>query len=138
MSEGHTGKCACGNIEYSFVGSPINTSFCYCKECQIHTGTDKYFGIWIENDKFKVTKGMPEVFVRKGDSGKNVNHHFCKDCGTNLYVEISVINTISIAASTLRNAHQLKPNMAIYTSSAPSWAVFPQDVPMFDKLPPQQ
>lgn len=135
MSEKNIGKCACGNVEYSFTGSPVNSAFCYCNECQIHTGTDKYFGIWVENDKFKLNKGEPGVFVRKGDSGKNVNHHFCKDCGTNLYIDVTVANIISIAASTLGNGHQLKPNMAIYTASAPSWAIFPEGVPRFEKLP---
>lgn len=62
---------------------------------------------------------------------------YCKDCGTNLYIEVRVANIISIATGTLINSTELKPNIVIYTSSAPSWAVFPEGVPRFEKLPPQ-
>lgn len=131
------GKCACGNVAYSYKGDPINTAFCYCKECQIHTGTDKYFGVWVSSANFHIEKGAPAIFSRLGDSNKNVNHYFCKDCGTNLYVEITVVNMVSIAASTLDDSANLVPNMAIYTVSAPKWAVLPEGIPHFDRLPPK-
>ena len=134
----NNGKCACGKIQYEFEGAPINTAFCYCHECQLHTGSDKYFGVWVANDNFRLKNGKPGIFTRIGDSGKSVNHHFCKDCGTNLYIEVTVANIISIAASTIINSDELKPNIAIYTTSAPPWAVFPEGVPRFEKLPPQQ
>ncbi len=130
------GKCACGEVHYKFDGEPINTVFCYCIECQLHTGSDKFFGVWVANNKFKITKGVPGTYTRIGDSGKKVNYRFCKNCATNLYTEVTFANIVSIAATTLINSDALKPNMVIYTSSAPPWAVFPEGVPRFDKSPP--
>ncbi|MCF6255156.1 MAG: GFA family protein [Gammaproteobacteria bacterium] len=132
----HKGKCSCGNIEYCFEGEPINSAFCYCKECQTHTGSDKWFGLWVPVDKFKFTKGTPSNFTRLGDSGKDMNHQFCGDCGATLCVEVTVGNFYSVAASTLDNNDEFSPQMAIYTSSAPKWAVFPADVPKYEILPP--
>ncbi len=131
-----TGKCGCGSIEFSFNGEPINSVFCYCKECQKTTSSDKWFGLWIPIDKFNFTKGTPSIFTRIGDSGKEVNIHFCKDCGTTVCAEVTVGNFYSVAVSALPENSKYKPKMSIYTASAPEWAVFPKDVPKFDILPP--
>lgn len=132
----YAGKCGCGNIEYSFEGEPINTVFCYCNECQIHTGSDKWFGLWVPVDKLTFTKGTPSTFTRIGDSGKAMNHKFCSQCGTTLCAEVTVANFYSVGASTLLDSSGFFPKMSIYTASAPKWAVFPEGVPKFDQLPP--
>ena len=133
----YKGKCGCGNVEYDFEGEPINSAFCYCHECQIHTGSDKWFGLWVPTENFKFTKGIPSTFTRIGDSGKEVNHKFCSDCGVTLSIEVTVGNFYSVAASTLNDHASFSPAMAIYTASAPKWAVFPEGVPTFEILPPQ-
>ncbi len=132
----YKGKCNCGNVEYTFEGEPINSAFCYCRECQAHTGSDKWFGLWVPVDKFKFTKGTPSNFTRLGDSGKDMNYQFCSHCGTTLCAEVTVGNFYSVAAATLDNNNEFSPKMAIYVSSAPEWAVFPEDIPKYDILPP--
>jgi hypothetical protein len=132
----YEGKCGCGNIEYSFEGEPINTAFCYCTECQTHTGSDKWFGLWVPLDKLSFTKGTPSTFTRMGDSGKEINHMFCGKCATTLCAEATVGNFYSVAASTIISSNDFSPKMLIYTASAPKWAVFPEGVPKFDVLPP--
>ncbi len=130
------GKCGCGAIEYSFSGGPFGSAFCYCKSCQVRTGSDKYFGLWVKPANFKITKGTPTSFAEFGDSGKEVILHFCGVCSTNLYLDVTVGNFISVVASTLNDTEGLVPQMAIYTASAPTWALFPENVPKFDILPP--
>ncbi len=136
MTDRKHGKCVCGNIEYSYSGEPINTAFCYCSDCQIHTGSDKYFGVWAPKESLQIDKGEPAVFTRLGDSGEPTHHFFCKDCGVTLYVEATVVNMVSIAATTLDDSEDLVPVMAIYTASAPKWAILPEGIPHFEKLPP--
>jgi hypothetical protein len=132
----YEGKCGCGNIEYSFEGEPINSVFCYCSECQIHTGSDKWFGLWVSVEKLSFTKGTPSTYTRLGDSGKDMNHKFCSQCGSTLCAEVTVADFYSVAASTLTSPHNFLPKMSIYAASAPNWAVFPEGVPKFDVLPP--
>ncbi len=130
----YQGQCGCGKVEYCFEGEPINTAFCYCDECQKHTGSDKWFGIWVAAEQFEFSKGKVATFTRKGDSGQDMHHKFCSDCGTTLAIDVTVGNFYSVAASTLLKC-DFSPNMAIYTASAPHWAVFPEGVPKFDTLP---
>jgi hypothetical protein len=134
--EVRNGSCGCGELKYSVEDEPINTVFCYCKECQIHTGSDKWFGAWFPKEKFKITEGIPSIYTRKGNSGKDMNHMFCPNCGVMVAAEVTVGNFYSVGVSTLHKVSGLTPSMAIYTSSAPSWAVYPEGVPKFDILPP--
>ncbi|MFD1217956.1 MULTISPECIES: GFA family protein [Microbulbifer] len=131
-----TGRCGCGSLKYSAEGEPINSVFCYCKECQTHTGSDKWFGIWFPKNRFKITDGEFSVYSRKGDSGKDLNHIFCNNCGVTVCVEVTVGNFYSIAVSTLDENESINPSMALYAASAPSWAVFPAGLAKFDTLPP--
>lgn len=130
------GSCGCGNLKYSVEGEPINSVFCYCKECQIHTGSDKWFGAWFPKYSLKIISGDPLVFTRKGDSGEDLNHMFCEKCGVTICAEVTVGDFYSVAVSTLENSAAFAPSMAIYTASAPRWAVFPEGVAKFDALPP--
>ena len=129
------GSCSCGDLKYAVEGDPTNSVFCYCKECQIHTGSDKWFGVWFPKEKFEIISGSPAKFTRKGDSGKDINHLFCETCGVTICAEITVGNFYSVAASTLESPDNYAPVMAIYTASATSWAVFPEGIPKFDILP---
>lgn len=131
-----TGRCACGKISYVYSGEPINSVFCYCKQCQIHTGSDKWFGIWVKKENFAIVQGRPSIFTRIGDSGQPTNYQFCHHCGTTVCAEIVVGNFYSIAASTLDNTQGLAPDMLIYRAYAPSWATIPENIPAYDILPP--
>ncbi len=133
--EEHIGSCSCGDIEYCFNGDPINSIFCYCKECQSLTGSDKWFGLWVPKENFNFTKGTPLTYSRVGDSGKEVNYQFCGNCSTTLCAEITVGNFYSVSATSLKN-NKFNPKISIYAASAPSWALFPENVPKFDILPP--
>ncbi len=131
-----TGRCGCGSLKYSVEGDPINSVFCYCKECQVHTGSDKWFGAWFSLDKFQITEGTPSIYIRKGASGKELKHIFCPNCGVTICAEVKVGNFYSVAVSTLDKELSITPAMLIYAASAPNWAVFPEGVPKYDTLPP--
>ena len=125
--ERHIGSCRCGDIEFYFDSDPINSIFCYCKECQALTCSDKWFGLWVLKDNFKFTKGTLLSYSRTGNSGKAVNYHFCGTCSTVLCAEVTAGNFFSVSATSLKN-NTFTPKMSIYASSAPSWAIFPSDV----------
>ena len=131
----YKGQCSCGKVEYCFEGEPINSAFCYCHDCQTHTGSDKWFGLWVLAENFRFIKGKPAVFTRVGDSGKAVHYNFCSHCGTTLLVDPTVVDFYSVSAPTVTTKNSFSPKMAIYTTSASEWAVFPKGVPKFDTLP---
>ena len=131
-----SGCCGCGDIEYLVEDEPINTVFCYCRECQIHTGSDKWFGAWFPKEKFKITSGKPSTYTRKGASGKDINLLFCANCGVMVAAEVTAGKFYSVGVSTIEQSDGLLPSMLIYTASASPWSVYPEGVPKFDTLPP--
>lgn len=131
------GSCRCGSVQYRFVGKPDNIILCYCKECQLQTGSDKWFGAWIKKDNFKFIKGQPTINSRIGESGSLVNNMFCGQCGTPICVEVTVGNFYSVSINTMEKPESFSPQMAIYTRSAPKWVSIPNDIAVFDILPPR-
>lgn len=135
MSTNH-GRCDCGQLEYEFQDEPMNTVFCYCKTCQLHTNSDKWFGVWVAEDKFKFVKGSPSSFTALGDSGKETHRLFCGNCATPIGLKCDGFDMYSLSASTIDGGDKLLPKMLIYTSLAPDWATFPEGIPKYDILPP--
>ena len=132
-----SGSCDCGNIKYEFEGEPVNTVFCYCKTCQLHTNSDKWFGVWVPFDKFKFVKGTPSSFEGRGDTG-TTHRLFCGECSTTIGLKCDAFDVYSLAASTISGGEKLLPKMLIYTSLEPAWATFPEGLPKFDTVPPSE
>ncbi len=132
----HSGKCACGEVGFTFTGEPMGSAYCYCQSCQSRTNADRWFGVWVPKDNLTFTKGKPFSFIRSGDSGKPVEHFFCGNCGFALAGFTELGNFYSVAASAIENGAGLSPEMLIYTAFAPAGTTFPAGVPKFDLLPP--
>jgi hypothetical protein len=84
----------------------------------------------------KILKGDVRYFDVKGDSGKKVSRGFCPTCGSPLFTKLeSAPGLMGIKAASLDDPDQFKPGMSIYTSSAPAWAPFAENLPKFPKMP---
>ncbi|NRB37660.1 MAG: GFA family protein [Pseudomonadales bacterium] len=129
-----TGNCSCGNVAFSIEGDPINTVFCYCKACQVASGSDKFYGVWLKPEQFSVIKGTLKSYTRIGDSGGELTYKFCENCGTKVCGESSY-GIVTVAGATLDNTDGIEPQMAIFTKSAPKWAVLPKDMPLYETMP---
>lgn len=132
-----TGGCQCGHVRYAFEGAPMNAVFCYCTDCQQRTGSDKWHGLWVANDKLQFLEGhTPATHTRLGSSGQPVHHHFCPHCGVTVAGGFTAGGFYSVAATSVDGGWGEMPKAAIYAASAPGWAVLPGDIPVYDALPP--
>ncbi|WP_234493811.1 GFA family protein [Vibrio maritimus] len=130
-----TGGCQCGKVRYEVKGEPMNQMFCYCSDCQERTGGDKWFGVWYSHDNFKFTGAETKIYTRKGSTGADVHNHFCPDCGVTVCADITAGNLFTINGPSFDSSAHLAPKMAIFTASAPNWAVLPSDIPIFKTFP---
>lgn len=135
MASSRVGGCACGAIRYEFEGDPLTCVYCYCTECQRRTNSDRTFGAWVPSAAFKLTQGSPASFTRRSDSGVELQHQFCSTCGINLYLTSKGFEVVAVCINTLERPHGLTAKMAIFTASAPEWALFSDDIPRFDRMP---
>lgn len=83
----HHGGCLCGAVRYATVGNPIRVTFCHCRFCQRATGSAYMVEPIFEKANFEISSGMPATYALASQgSGKQVTIHFCKTCGTKLFL----------------------------------------------------
>ena len=131
------GSCECGQVRFEFSGEPINEVFCYCTDCQKRTGSDHWFGIWVPSANLKFTGDIePSVYTTKDDGGGDIHCRGCPVCGVSLSVEFTSAGFHTVAASSIDGNDEFQPRFAIFAASAPKWALLPDDIPVFDRMPP--
>lgn len=130
-----SGSCLCGAVSYSVEGEPLKSVFCYCRDCQKATASDKFFGVWLRKQQFILHSGELSFFVRVGESGGKLDQQFCKACGSLIVLASQEVNFMALAGATLDDAGDLGPSMLIHTASAPPWAVFPDGITQFTGKP---
>jgi hypothetical protein len=78
-----TARCTCGALSVTAASEPVKISACHCHACQRRTGSA--FSVAVFYDRDRVTlNGPSKTFTRPGDSGQNVEFHFCPTCGTSI------------------------------------------------------
>jgi hypothetical protein len=87
----------------------------------------------------RFTKGTPKTFIMSGESGRPKTCAFCPDCGTRLYHAFgeAVSPWFTVKPGTLDDQFAFRPIAHIWTRSAQPWFVFEDDLPKFEKQPPE-
>ncbi|WP_220634840.1 GFA family protein [Georgfuchsia toluolica] len=132
-----TGGCACGLIRYECHAEPLAVAHCYCTDCQKTSGAQASTNVLVPKPAFSVVKGKATCFDTKADSGNTVTRYFCSQCGSNLWsVPNGIPDLLIIKAGTLDDPSGITPGMSIFCDSAQPWAVIPDAIPRFPKMPP--
>jgi hypothetical protein len=132
----HTGQCFCGQVSLSIDAEPKGARMCWCRDCQrIASGSPTVNVLFPE--EAVVYSGEIATLRKTADSGNTVERGFCPRCGSQLYSKTvePMGGPIRVRAGTLNDPELMAPQSIIWTSSAPSWAVFDPDLPQFPKAP---
>jgi hypothetical protein len=131
-----TGGCACGAVRYECSGEQVFGGNCYCRDCQRSSGTAMASVMGVPKAAVKILKGDVRYFDVTADSGKKISRGFCPTCGSPLFSLLDAMpDVMGIKATSLDDPGKFKPGMSIYTSSAPAWAPFGENLPKFPKMP---
>ncbi len=98
----HQGGCLCGKVRFEMSEPPTRVTVCHCRFCQKATGSAYMVEPIFERDALDVVTGVPSVYdhVSEG-SGMLVHVHFCRDCGTKLWLSFERFPTaIGVYAGT--------------------------------------
>lgn len=81
------GGCLCGSLRYHVSAPPLWVTACFCRFCQRATGAQGLIEPIFDLGAFEVISGTPKRYVHvSAGSGKNVNVHFCPNCGTKTHL----------------------------------------------------
>jgi hypothetical protein len=123
-----TGGCLCKAVRYTISAAPIVTRECWCRVCQ-YLGA----GSSAVNSCFPVAavrvEGELRDFRSTADSGNSMCRSFCPTCGTPLFsAAASRPHLLFVRVGTLDDPHSARPDMVIWTASAPVWACMDPDI----------
>lgn len=130
-----SGKCLCGNINFTADTEIKFTANCHCSDCRAATGAAFGTLLFIDHAALAVS-GTPKIFKHVADSGADMEKHFCPDCGSQLFGRNSNRpNMVSLRAGVLAETDLIQPTINVYLSSKiPSTPIDPK-INGFPKMP---
>jgi hypothetical protein len=128
-----TGKCLCGQVQYTANAEPVAMMACHCKTCQRHSGTAFSTLVVVPRETMTVIGNLKTYTEPGGMSGEPMHRRFCPECGSPVILEREGAPRIIILAGTLDDTSFVKPSMNIFCESAQSWVPMSPDVKNFPR-----
>ena len=133
MAENLQGGCACGNVRYQLVSSPMFVNCCHCRDCQRQTGSAFAINAVIETDRITLLSGRPEPVPVPTESGRPHDIYRCAICHTALWSDYGRRPGLRfVRVGTLDNPAALPPDAHIFTRSRLPWVELPKSAPAFE------
>lgn len=97
----YTGRCFCGDVEFTLSGEPEVMAYCHCDSCrQWSAGPVSAFTLW-KPDTVKITQGLDNIAgfdknPRSDDKTVVSNRVWCKTCGGHVYTDHPTMGLIDV------------------------------------------
>lgn len=130
-----SGQCLCKKVSYTIEKEPKSAGYCYCKSCQIKSGSDHL--VYLACYEPSVTiRGNVKWYVSIGDSGKEKEHGFCPECGSTLFGKPKHWpHLLIVYAGSLSDSSKCQPQANLWLDDAPYWSCIDQALKSFQKNP---
>jgi hypothetical protein len=131
-----TGGCRCGAVRYRIEGERLMARHCWCRDCQYIGAGSGTVNVFFPSETVKVEGALAD-YTNRAESGNLMHRQFCPTCGTPVFTQSEArLHMIGVRAGTLDDPEIGKPQVTIWTSSAPSWAVFDPNIERDEKQSP--
>jgi hypothetical protein len=131
-SRSFEGGCLCGAIRYRLTLVNATTDYCHCDMCRRWSGAPVSAWTQVPVEQFQVIKGNAASF-RSSDIA---SRHFCRDCGSPLYMTDVAQRSVGIMLGTLDDANAVAPNGHGWASKQLSWLALSDHLPRWPENPP--
>lgn len=130
-----TGGCRCGAVRYAITAGPVATRLCWCRDCQYWAAGNAAVNIIVPRSTLQV-EGQPRVWESLADSGHRMRRSFCGECGTPVFSEARENpDYLVIRVGTLDESADIRPDVVIWTDSAPAWTQIDPALKAFPRQP---
>jgi hypothetical protein len=117
------GECHCRAIGYEAEVDPAKAVICHCSDCQAFSGAPFRASVPAKAEHFRLTKGVPRIYVKTADSGNPRAQAFCEVCGTQIYSsapEDPPVYMLRLGA--VKQRAEIPAQRQIWCDSALAWA----------------
>ena len=131
-----TGGCLCGAVRYHISAPPLVTRTCWCRVCQYIGAGSATVNTLVPAAAFVVTGALAD-YSCAADSGNHMHRRFCMACGTHVYASADERpQVVVVRVGTLDDPQAVRPEVTIWTRSAPQWACIDATLPQVEAQPP--
>lgn len=131
-----TGRCLCGAVRWQSSEPPLTARVCWCRDCQYLGAGSGTVNACFRTESFRI-EGPTKDFISVADSGNRMHRRFCATCGTPLFSEAeSRPHLIFARVGSFDDPSLVRPEITIWTSSAPGWAAIDASLPQNERQPP--
>ncbi len=131
-----TGGCRCGAVRYTTTMPPIATRLCWCRDCQYFAAGSATVNLVFRREAVRLD-GPLRDFASDADSGNRMHRGFCERCGTPVSSASDARpHLLIVRAGTLDDPSLARPELTIWTDSAPHWAQIDSGLPTCKRQPP--
>jgi len=128
------GKCLCGYIVFEVQANPIYMVNCFCRDCQIVSGSQFYgaYGVLL-NSGLKNLSNEPSSYKVISDSGRENTRKFCPKCGSRVWAEIPDLNLASVSGFALEDRSHFIPTINYHIKQAPKWCLIDKKMTSYEE-----
>lgn len=128
-----TGKCLCGQIEFTATLIPGRVFNCHCSRCRTSHGSDYATQAFAVRDSLVFKKGQDKLKEYESTGGVRT---FCSECGSRLMnFAKEGGDYLSIAVACLDESYTEEAVAHCFTGSKAAWHTLNQEIPSFKLFP---
>lgn len=128
-----TATCACGALQATVAGAPMNVHTCSCAECQRDSGSAFTYTAFFPESAVQAIRGEYRNWRRTGNLGRWVDTSFCPTCGTAVFRHWEALPVVfGVPVGCFADPSFERPAKLYYAARRHRWLVMPEDVEAID------
>ena len=132
MTEGNaiTGRCECGQVQYTISGEINSFSHCHCSKCRRISGAAFVSWAGVNRIGFAYTSGQEILGSFK--FSERATSYFCSQCGSGILIDDGLeADEIYVRVGTINDPVEFPPQFHEFVGSKASWWEITDDFPQF-------
>jgi hypothetical protein len=129
MHQSVKGQCLCGEVKFSLTGPLRGVSVCHCGQCRRWHG---HLGAYtnVRREALSFSQNSTLTWYLSSDQARR---GFCRDCGSVLFWDAPLRDTISITAGCLDRPTGLMIDVQIFTEDKGDYYALDPSIPIRPK-----
>ena len=120
----------------SVAGEPARVGICNCTQCQRRTGAAFAVAAFFPKSQISAIEGAHKAFRRSSDAGRDVECHFCPECGSTVFwYRDATPELAGISVGCFTDPTFPAPKAAIWAAHKLHWVEFPPGMPVLNTQP---
>ncbi|MBR0672021.1 GFA family protein [Neoroseomonas soli] len=121
-------RCLCGGLRAIVTADPRSVTICHCTDCQRRSGVPLTSNAHYRTSDVRLD-GPYKVYVRDGQEGRKVRHHFCPECGTTVFSQgekFPGLCTVFVGA--FADPDYPAPTASVFEETMHTWVILPPGI----------